>query len=255
MQPNRKLLKRWLPLTLAFGVTFGSMTTKADECPNIVPHIPAGLYRGPFDHFPSLAEGKSNVKEYGTYHPAADGFSAYYEIYFGTRYVAHFNRASLEVLMMKPILDDGSKGADRLKEQSYSLITIYCDVNQDTRYILELTGYSENRYCGLDILMTTSGGWQRMGIPPDSVYYTWKCFKNTAKYPEKNYQQVTEWNEVVFPDGKVYVPNPAKQPGEPGRWVPVDPKKSWLHDPELIPEEVRFTDDPMIKLVITGKKD
>ena len=274
-------------LTVFLCFVFASLgPAQAMECPTVTPHIPDGLYGGPYGRFPTFQEVLGRIKENGEYHPATERWHDYYRIKLGdTYYIVYPDGCALEINRMV--------GYDPARPQDFfnlSVLDLQVIPPHGQDYWLTLRVDSERRFCTLEVSGITGSPWLRMEVPRGSTYFFWACYENQGNQEDPDYQQISEWNEVIFPDGQVYVPNPSYKPGESEevsqasssgffesegsleaedtekdkdsdssvqpkssrRWVPVDPRKSWLHHPELIPEEARFQKDPLIRLLLEG---
>lgn len=224
------------------------------KCDDYSPPIPAGLYKGPAAHFPSFVEALQKVKSNGVYFPSKNRRSEYYLLEMGgAGYFVYFGPDHLEYNLMH--------GNDPETRVHNHIAYLTCK-EQDTGpyWWLELRawrGENDDRYCTLSVFNISDSSKSDKSVPSGSIYYLWQCFKRTGKeeYRPYQYTQTMEWNEVIFPDGRVYWPGKRTSPDGPIPWVLADEKRSWLHHPELIPKEVRFDDDPMIKLLLTGEEE
>lgn len=224
------------------------------KCDDYSPPIPAGLYKGHAAQFPSVTEAMKTVHRRGSHFPAEDGYSEYYEFHFANRkYFAYPTPAGVEVNLIE--------GDDPVTLHNAGIAYIRC-MEEDTGpyWWIELRvwrGENDDRYCTLSVFNISDSSKSDKSVPSGSIYYLWQCFKRTGKeeYRPYQYTQTMEWNEVIFPDGRVYWPGKRTTPDGPIPWVLADEKRSWLHHPELIPKEVRFDDDPMIKLLLTGEEE
>ncbi|MCB1305769.1 MAG: hypothetical protein KDK37_15885 [Leptospiraceae bacterium] len=224
---------------------------QANPCNDYVPSIPSGLYKGPYDQLPSVRKVQTRMQRHGRYFPAAGFYSDYYRFDLaGQKYFAYPMTVGFEI---NSILGDDPR---TLQNTHNSYIECYDD-GYGPSWGLSLyawSGPNDQKVCALNILNIPPPA-SGKGLPPGSIDYIWECSRRTGdeEFRPYEYARTLEHKEAIFPDGKVYWPKEPANSEDPVQWVPADLSKSWLHHPELIPEEARFRDNPMIRLLLTGK--
>ena len=116
------------------------------------------------------------------------------------------------------------------------------------RWWLRFTRFTDRENCALEIKVLSESGIEGRkrglpNLPKGTLLHTWQCWNAITGESTKI------WDEAIQPDGTVLQPI-----GRGEEWRPAEPKRCWTCDPENIPGEVRFEEDPLIQFLLQRKE-